>query len=372
MKGKQCVCALALVGYVSLLVFSRAAAAQAWTALGGPVARALPSAVFDPRSGRMIVFGGDTIFGGETAATNLNDVWWLVDPDGPGLGWVQARPTGTKPAPRAGQSAVYDPVSDRMTVFGGGLGNASPCTNDVWVLLNASGSSGTPSWVQLSPSGGPPSPRLRFSAVYDPDTNSMIVFGGNDCFSANFSDVWVLSNANGLGGTPVWKELSPSGTSPGPTEDHTAVYDSDSNSMIVFGGDSGGFGEGSDEAWLLSNANGSGGTPSWSLLSPSGTLPPGRLEHVAVYDQANKRMTIYGGGNTTGTLRDSWVLSNADGTTGTPTWTQLGPIKGAPARSQAAAVYNSATNQMTVFGGNPTATTFSNATFVLSKANGLP
>jgi hypothetical protein len=364
-KKKKCVCALALVSSLSLLMFAQSAAAQSWTQLRGPVARDTFSAVFDPRSGRMITFGGST---NNAAHPDLNDVWWLVNPDGPGLGWVQAKTTGTEPAPRAGQSAVYDPVKDRMTIFGGGLGQASPCANDVWVLINASGASGSPAWTQLSPSGGPPSPRLRFSAVYDPDTNNMMVFGGNDCFSTNFSDVWILSNANGLGGTPTWTQLSPSGTSPGPTEDQTAVYDSDSNSMIVFGGTTGA----GNDVWLLSNANGSGGAPSWSKLSPAGSLPPGRNEPVAVYDQANKRMTIYGGNNTSGILSDSWVLSNADGTTGTPTWTQLGPITGAPARTAAVAIYNSATNKMTVFGGDSAATTPSNSTFVLSKANGLP
>jgi hypothetical protein len=200
----------------------------------------------------------------------------------------------------------------------------------------------------------------------------MIVFGGNDCFSTNFSDVWVLSNANGLGGTAVWTELSPSGTSPGPSEDHTAVYDTSSNRMIVFGGTTGGSNGGGNEVWLLSNANGSGGMPSWSQLSPSGTPPPGRDGHVAVYDQADKRMTIYGGNNTSAVLGDTWVLSNADGTTGTPTWAKL-KANGAPKRSSAAAVYNPATNQMTVFGGNtPPDGVDSNSAFVLSDANGLP
>jgi hypothetical protein len=364
MKRKEQVCALAFASSLTLLIFAQTAAAQSWTQLRGPVARSIPSAVFDPTSGRMIIFGGET-----NNATDLNDVWWLVNPDGPGLGWVQAKPTGTKPAPRVGHSAVYDSVNDRMTIFGGGLGNASPCANDVWVLNHAAGVTGTPVWIQLSPSGGPPSARLRFSAVYDPGTNHMIVFGGNDCFSTNFSDVWILSNANGLGGTPAWIQLNPSGTSPGPTEDQTAVYDSGSNSMIVFGGTTGS----GNEVWLLSNANGNGGTPSWSQLSPTGTLPAGRNEPVAVYDQADKRMTIYGGNNSTEVFSDSWVLSNADGTTGTPAWTQLGPITGAPARTTAVAIYNSATNQMTVFGGNSAlGGGLSNATFVLSKANGLP
>ena len=366
MQMKRCVCILALSTCLGFLVFTQAAAAQSWTQLKGPVGRDTFSAVFDPNSGRMIIFGGTT---NNASDPDLNDVWWLVNPGGPGLGWVEAQPTGTAPAPRVGQSAVYDSVNDVMTIFAGGLGQASPCANDVWVLNHAAGVTGTPAWVQLSPSGGPPSPRLRFSAVYDPGTNEMIVFGGNDCFSTNFSDVWILSNANGLGGTPTWTELSPSGTSPGGTEDQTAVYDSSSNSMIVFGGTIGGISS-SNEVWLLSNANGNGGTPAWSQLSPSGSLPPGRNQPVAVYDQANKRMTIYGGSNSTQTLGDTWVLSNADGTTGTSTWTKL-KTKGGSTRTAAAGIYSPATNQMTVFGGYHMPTDIS-TTFVLSGANGLP
>jgi hypothetical protein len=348
-------------------MFVQAASGQSWTLLKGPIARDTASAVFDPISGRMIVFGGGSL----TPLTDLNDVWWLVNPDGPGLGWVQAKPTGAKPALRVGHSGVYDSVNDRMTIFAGGLGQASPCANDTWVLNHAAGVSGTPSWTQLSPSGGPPSPRLRFSAVYDPGTNHMIVFGGNDCFSGDFSDVWILSNANGIGGTPAWSQLFPSGGSPGARQAHTAIYDSASNSMIVFGGSA--TSSAQNDTWILSNANGNGGTPVWTQLSPSGSLPPGRDQQVAVYDQANKRMTIYGGNDTGGIFSDSWVLSNADGTTGTPTWAQIGPITGAPARTAAVAIYIPATNKMTVFGGDSVSgTTQSNAAFVLSKANGLP
>jgi hypothetical protein len=366
MKKKNCLSAFALASSLSLLMFSQAAVAQSWAQLKGPIGRDTFPAVFDPNSGRMIIFGGST---NNASDPDLNEVWWLVNPGGLGLGWVEAQPTGSAPAPRAGASAVYDSVNDRMTIFGGGLGQASPCANDVWVLNHAAGVTGTPTWIQLSPSGGPPSPRLRFSAVYDPTTNEMIAFGGNDCFSTNFSDVWILSNANGLGGTPTWTELSPSGASPGGTEDQTAVYDSGSNSMIVFGGTIGGVNS-SSEVWLLSNANGNGGAPSWSQLSPSGSPPLGRDQPIGAYDQANKRMMIYGGNNSTQTFSDTWVLSNADGTTGTPTWTKL-KATGPPARTAAAGIYNPATNQMTVFGGYHVPTDDSN-TFVLSGANGLP
>jgi hypothetical protein len=83
----------------------------------------------------------------------------------------------------------------------------------------------------------------------------MIVFGG-ELFSSStlLNDVWVLSNANGLGGTPAWTKLKPTGVLPGTRFFHTAVYDAINNLMMVFAGDN-------DEAvyfvtWVLSDANG--------------------------------------------------------------------------------------------------------------------
>jgi len=37
--------------------------------------------------------------------------------------WVQVSPSGTPPAARVLHSAVYDQTSNRMTVFGGGVGH---------------------------------------------------------------------------------------------------------------------------------------------------------------------------------------------------------------------------------------------------------
>jgi hypothetical protein len=349
---------------LGVILFTHFGTAQTWSS-AGPVPRDSHSAVLDTTTNRMIVFGGNSVTANSASNRNLNDVWRL----GPGLGWASVKPIGTPPSARLSHSAVYDPASNRMIIFAGGLGHTSPCENDVWVLTNANGNGGIPEWIQLNPSGSAPAARLRHSAVYDSNTNTMIVFGGNDCFSTIFGDVWLLSNANGVGGTPVWTQLSTSGASPGTSQDHTAVYDPSSNRMIVFGGGLGG--SNSNEVWVLENANGTGGTPTWTQLSPSGTPPAGREEHSAVYDPSHNLMTVFGGNNSTSVLRDTWVLSNANGLGGTPTWKQLGPFNVfAEARTVHAAVYNPKTNKMTVFGGALTNALDTNDVWVLSHANG--
>jgi len=60
----------------------------------------------------------------------LNDVWSLSLAETPT--WTQLTPTGALPIARDAQSAIYDPVRDRMVVFGGSVG--SSCLNDVPVL----------------------------------------------------------------------------------------------------------------------------------------------------------------------------------------------------------------------------------------------
>jgi hypothetical protein len=260
-----------------------------------------------------------------------------------------------------------------MIIFGGGLGQSSPCANDTWVLTNANGNGGTPAWTELSPAGSLPPARNYFAAAYDPNTDSMIVFGGANCFTVAFNDVWVLSHADGLGGTPTWTQLSPSGPAPVARELTSAVYDPGSNRLIVFGGSSATVGL--NDVWVLSNANGSGGAPAWTELAPSGGAPSARAGFSAVYDATNNRMTIYGGGDSSGILNDAWVLSDANGLGGTPTWTQLGPFTEFPeARNVHSAVYLPSTNKMVVFGGatqSSTGDTAVNDVWVLSHANGL-
>ena len=342
--------------------------AQHW-APKGPVPRYSTSAVFDPATKRMIVFGGLP----DTPSTNLNDIFWLSGASAANryISWQPVNPTGTPPAPRLGHTSVYDSGNSRMIVFGGGLGRSSPCENDVWVLNHASGAGGTPAWNQSVTAGPQPAPRLWHSAVYDPTSNRMTIFGGADCFSTNFNDVWVLSNANGLGGAPTWSQLSPAGTAPSPRGFSTAVYDPANNIMIVFGG--GVSSNVLNDLWLLSNANGLGGTPAWTQLTPSGP-PSARSGHSAVYDAANNRMTIFGGGTATGFLSDVWVLANASAVGGTPTWTQLHPSGALPPapRDGHTAVYDPATNEMIIFGGVPDLQSIPiSDVSVLQHANGL-
>jgi hypothetical protein len=278
--------------------------------------------------------------------------------------WTRLEPSGSGPNPREGHSAVYDAATDRMIVFGGYSDEGT--YDDTWVLENASGRDGTPHWTRLEPQGALPPARWQHTAVYDPETNRMVVCGGDAGPSGGggiFSDVWVLTHANGRGGTPAWNQLALTGPYTPFLTGHSAVYDPASNRLVAYVW---------TQVWVLSNANGLGGSPGWSPLEPTGGPPPSRRYHAAVYDRATNRMTIYGGqAPPSGQHSDAWVLTGANGLDGTPEWIQLAPTDTLPAsRNSHSAVYHPLFNQMVVFGGNYVSGSPNNELLVLAGANG--
>lgn len=331
------------------------------------------SAVYDPATRVMTVFGGDD-WGAEFTYTNAVLLY------GPAIGngaFTTLIPNGAAGAPpaRALQSAVYDRSSNRMIVFGGTPQSGAPF-NDVWVLSNANGQGGTAVWTQLSPSGTPPAPRYSHTGVYDPKSNRMTIFGGYN--GNHLSDVWVLSHANGLGGTPAWTQLAPSGTPPTAVVYATAVFDPNNDIMIVFGGENNTFTACSNGVWSLSYANGLNGSPQWTNLVADGAAgsPAQRAEQSAAYDVTNNRMMIFGGGEfskfaLSSSLNDVWVLANANGLGGLPGWTELKPTGRLPGpRAAQTAVYDPSLNKLIMFAGQNAEAVYYTV-WVLSDANGL-
>ena len=183
-------------------------------------------------------------------------------------------------------------------------------------------------WTQLQVSG--PAAREEHSAAWDSDSQSMLVFGGHaSAFFQFFADLWIFDWV-----ARSWTGVQSNG--PSTRAGHSAVWDS-SGQMILFGGV---FGTTRyRETWLYQlQAN------SWSLGSGG---PEGRSAHSAVMAARVGSMLIFGGQGAD-IRRDLWryiPLSDL--------WIQVLPRTSVQpsARSRHTAVWDDATCAMLVFAG---------------------
>ncbi len=290
------------------------------------------------------------------------------------LVWTEVTPIGPAPPPQNGDPRVsYDATNNRLIAFIAGNPAMNPALScQVWILTNANGTGGTPQWTELQATGTPPNVNIESTAVYDRAANRLVVYGGGYGYtSPALANIWVLTNANGLGGTPAWSEIQPSTSIA--RDGHSAVFEAGLDRLIAFGGDLAFYGTAGNDTYTLSNANGLGGSSQWTPLSPAGSLPAVRSEHSAVYDEVTHAMTVFGGWNTLNPgLRydDTWILAHADGTSGTPAWQLLTLSPRPNARSKHSAVYDAVGNRMLVYGGSDGSRNLDDL-WILHDANGI-
>jgi hypothetical protein len=287
-----------LIGFVRPLQAAPLPASTAnsqgtWVQLPPPVlAPAIDggTACWDPVRGRMLVFGGRNVSGVK------NDVW-VMTPGGAAK-WEQLFPLGTPPAARYAHTMVYDSQRDRMIVYGGSP-NGTTAFGDVFELTL----SGTPTWNSIVAANPPPA-RMASVAVYDPVGDRMVIYGGL-ASGNNLGDTWLLSFA---GGTPTWTEfLYPQDPGPGPRSSSAAIYDPVGQRMLLCGGAIGAgpprvvFG---GDVWALRLTE----DLEWYQPLVGGALPGGRRGHAAMYDSDRKALVVFGGWNGSGWVSTASVL----------------------------------------------------------------
>jgi len=342
---------------------------RSWTALSptgtAPSARQGSSAVFRQIANKMVMFGGNTA-GCSSTTASLNDTWLLTGANGIGNAtWTPEAPAGGPPPGRRGHSAVYNSFTDRMVIFGGdAFGCSNSKLNDLWVLQNTTGTA--PTWIAQSPAGPIPPARSDHVAVYNQNTDTMILFGGTGISTNSLTDLWVLSNASGNTATPSWTQLFPAGTGPTTTSYMAGTYDTTTDTLTLFAGFVCCSGPASNQVWLLSNASGASGTPTWSNPTPSGTPPPARAGAVGSYSMSSDNDLFFGGSDT----NSVWGLSNTDGS-GAMAWKRFAPTGTLPpARggiaATPAAFGDGSTARFVIFGGAGSTGTL-NDVWVLSE-----
>ena len=243
--------------------------------------------------------------------------------------WTQLSPAGQLPPVRGHHAAVWDPNQNQMLVFGGEV-SSSNRFNDLWSYKPA-----TNTWIQLTPAGAAPPVHAAPAAVWNSTNNQMLVFGGGST-SGYVNDLWAYGSA-----TNTWTMFTPSSSVPPARDNHAAVWDPTNNQMLVFGGFSFTF---LGDLWSFKPGNNS-----WSQIAPTGSVPGTRAAHTAIWDPIGNQMLVYGGYNGS-FLSDLWSYKPTSNT-----WTQISPSgQVPPSRRDHTAIWDSAGQRMLISGGyNP-------------------
>jgi hypothetical protein len=203
---------------------------RSWSRLG--VDEELP-----PRFGHAVaVAGRDVVVFGGTDAMRIqrcSEGAWCF-PEALGDTWALDTTTGVwsaidaspSPSARYGSAMAFDPVSNRVILFGGGVpvasGAPSELLDDTWAL-----DMDTRQWANLEPATAPP-PRAWQRMLYDPAAGRMILIGG---IGLGSESTWSYDPASN-----VWEELeeNPLGSRWG----IAATIDPESGLIYAIGGES--------------------------------------------------------------------------------------------------------------------------------------
>lgn len=179
----------------------------------------------------------------------------------------------------------------------------------------------TNTWHALRVEDGSPAPpaRTRADAVWDPVGQRMLLFGGRRApdwpGTREFNDLWAYDPATGR-----WEVLSPQlddprdGSAPFPRHSAALAVAPDADGaggrLLVHGGQ---FATRRfADTWAYDLVDGG-----WTEVAVGGDQPPGRISGAAVFEPSRREMLVVGGGSAFG-MWDPWVLDVDAGT-----WTNV-------------------------------------------------
>ncbi len=296
---------------------------------GGFPARGLyaASTAYDPVRNRVLIFGGTD------GVKTYRDVWqFLMTPETNQLQPTTFNVSGQFPDYAAGASAFYDVSRDRMLVFN--VGGSCRCYN-TWILRTEGSTALWTPWVLPD---SIPRPNVRAAAVYDPERDRLVQAAGWMDSQVFEPRVWSIGLSDAL---PKWRQDGVGLAADG----GRGAYDPAGRRMLVFGGDLGAVR--TNALWEVRMSDGM-----VQRIGPLGPLPPPRFLHAVAIDAQNRRLFAFGGARyvstNRGLLGDLWELDLA----GQGTWRPLIASPRFPEqRSVHAALYDAPRDRMLVFGG---------------------
>ncbi|MCI4319976.1 MAG: hypothetical protein L3K23_07600 [Thermoplasmata archaeon] len=345
---------------------------------------------WDPNLGADLLFGGISCYGFPpcpltSGSTYRNDTWSYA-----GGTWTflpESSPNATNtPQSRTGAAMAFDPAVAGTVLVGGRT--ATTWFTDTWVYAGGA-------WSNLSlPATAGTAPQYLGAATYDLDGGELVVAGGsvhcpaNSCAPSWSFDGhgWAGIGAAALGGSTVlaamaydahdgyvvafggtslsgfdrgtwrygggvWTNITPSPlnatNSPSARFGAAMAYDAIDGYALLFGGSACPplVGHPCRDTWKFVGGR-------WTNISaPTLTAtntPPGRLAAAVAYDSADQEVVLFGGAGDSGTLRDTWTYHAGN-------WTQVVFLVNASlpsARELAAMADDPADGYLVLFGGD--------------------
>jgi hypothetical protein len=287
----------------------------------GPSPRLACRLVYDPVNERLMMFGGMH----EGSQAQVFEDTWIFD-----WGTESWRPLEVElhPPPRMDYGMVYVPELEGFILFGGW--NTGGWLGDTWLYDCAS-----QTWAELHPAAAPEA-RNSFGFCCDEANGVVVLYGGYTDALPDMGDTWLYDySAN------TWTEASPE-VSPPALYGCEMIYDPSTGAVLLFGGH---YYENDRDFFVRSIWEYDVAANMWTER-PTQSGPSERYWQNTAYNAEDGTVIIFGGRRLGSQYDDTWLYSQGD-----DSWTRLSAAHRPRARFQSAFAYDPGHDAAVLFGG---------------------
>ncbi|MCI4348626.1 MAG: hypothetical protein L3J93_00170 [Thermoplasmata archaeon] len=310
-----------------------------WKYLAGVWTKLAPTTFPDGRSGEALTYdfsSGDgylLIVAGTHGEYVPADLEWSFT----GGAWAIVTPPASQgPGALEGGSMVYDTADGYVLYYGGYDPVHGTWSTQTWKFDGGV-------WTQLFPTTSPYTHEFA-SMQYDPTGGFVLLFGGS-YYGSLENTTWGFQAGNWfyICGDPCAFGVHP----PAPREGAGMAYDQATGYMILFGGYGGRtFFSYQHDTWafVVSSSKYGYWTNYTGFLGP--TAPGPRALPGMAWDQYDREIVLFGGGNGSATYQDTWVMTDLFSG-----WSEVGVCGGPGQSSCAAGIPNRAAGMIFTYDG---------------------
>ncbi len=227
--------------------------------------------VYDTTRGRMVLV--------RQPPMGPSNETWVYD----GGRWTRLDTTGAPPARRFAGMA-YDPVRDRVVLFGG-VAQPGSAFGDTWELDGDT-------WIETTDPAGPTA-RNQGPLVWDSRRARIVLYGGLTADGTRLDDTWSYDGA--------WTQLAPA-SSPPPTSGAGITFLEGRGSVLIFGGELGT--TPNNRLWEFDDTT-------WTEIVVTNPPVPRKSPHLA-WDPVQDQVLLSGGDPQDDTWQLQWSSATPD------------------------------------------------------------